>query len=70
MDMTFEDTIRGSVAILRLQPGDTVVFITPEYLGVQETIGIHAALKEIFPYNRSIILDKGNRIETLSREAP
>jgi hypothetical protein len=49
----------GTIRILRLEPGDTVVLTIPEALGPRRAEEIDAILKEQFPGHKVLVLHGG-----------
>ena len=47
------------VEVLRLLPGDVIIFKSPRQLKDAEAIALKERLEEAFPENRTLILDGG-----------
>ena len=53
---------------LRLEPGDTLVFLSDLRLSSSSKERIAKQLKEVFPDNRVIVLDSGARLAVVGKE--
>lgn len=57
-----------SVAVMRINPGDVLVFRTPHKLHARAIEGIRATLADLFPLNRCLILEDGATLEIAREE--
>lgn len=56
-------------AVVRLQPGDVVLFRSPKTFHVEQRAAVVAMLNEVFPNHESIILEGGQEIAVLRPKA-
>lgn len=56
------------VEILRVQPGDIVVFKSPSHIDMYTGGKLKEIMHQIFPDNQSMILGSGDSIEILRNE--
>ena len=68
MEIETPESVIESCTVVRLRPGDIVLFRIPTPLRLEERARVCAMLEEVFPAHESIVLDGGQDIAVLRPE--
>jgi len=62
--------VLGNLHKLALKPGDVVVLIIKDEIGMETRVGLTESLARFFPKNKAMILDGGVNIGVISEHHP